>query len=251
METQTKLNKYDFRERMGKWFKWFEPLFNDGDIMEELFMKLKEIGLTKTICPDSKNTFRSFQTMDPEKLKVIFVLLDPYPSIKNKIKVSNGIAMDCSNTEILQPSLEKFYQGIENEYSDGLELNMVKSPSLEWLINQGVMFFNTALTVEANKTGSHTELWRDFMHYFYEEVMSNFTGIIYVLCGKESQKMEKWINPLANYIIKIEHPSFAARQYREWNTEGAFKKINYILRSNNGNDSQINWINLGEEGLPF
>lgn len=249
--TKTKLNKEHFKERMGEWWKYFEPLFDKTDVMEELFDHLKTLGLTKRICPESKNTFRSFQTMSPKNLKAIFVALDPYPTIKNKVVIANGIAMDCSNTGILQPSLEKWYEGIEGEYSDGMDLQMVKDPSLEFFINQGVMFFNTALTVEQGKTGSHTELWQNFMKYFYYEVMNTFTGMIYILAGKESHKMEKWIDPLANYIFKIEHPSFAARQYREWKTEGIFKKINYILRNNNGPESEINWINLGNNEPPF
>jgi len=237
-----KLDIEVFKPKFGEWWRYFEPLFRDTTIMEQIYSQLKSIGFSgATICPEPKNTFRVFTSVPPDKLKAIFVLLDPYPSVKAGKVVATGVAMDCSNTGELQPSLEKFYEGIEETYCKGeMCLEMLKLPSLEYLTEQGIMFFNTALTVEKGKTGSHTELWEPFMKYFYEEVMRNFTGIPYVLCGKDSHKMEKWIDPLANFIYKIEHPSAACRQYRPWKHDSVFKKIDYILKSNTG--EKINWI---------
>lgn len=234
-----------FRLLFGAWAIHFEKLFKETDVMETIYAKLKKDGMPvakggkgKIICPDGLNTYRAFESCPPLGLNIIWILLDPYPSIsKEGIKRANGIAMDCENTGILQPSLEKFYEGIEQEY--GFDVNMIKPASLGYLYTQGNMFLNTALTVEHQKTGSHTELWEPFMKYFYEEIMTLFTGIIYVLCGDESQKLKKFINPLGNYIFEIEHPSFAARQYRDWNTQGIFKKINYILKNNN--NMEIVW----------
>ncbi len=250
MEVQTKLNKELFRERFGEaWWPYIEPIF-ETDIMDNIFSELKEIGKNKIICPASKDTFNSYKVTNPKTLKVVIVAYDPYPAVKNKVIISNGIAFDCSNTGILQPSLEKWYEGIENELSDGLELNIVKDPSLKFFYNQGVMFSNTALSCEVGKTGSHTDLWKPYIQWVYENVLDKFTGLIYILIGKESSKVERWINPLANYIFHLEHPSFAARQYRAWETKGIFKQVNYILRNNNGVESQINWLNLGESGEP-
>lgn len=243
METLTKLNWEIFAPKFGEWSRYFEPLFRDTNVMENIYAQLKAEGREGVkICPDSVNTFNSFLYTSPASLKVIFVLLDPYPSIKNGIKVASGIGMDCENTGVLQPSLEKFYDAIERSEAEGFDLHMLKPASLRYLCEQGVMFFNTALTVPEKKTGAHTELWAPFMKYFYENVMGQFSGMIYVLSGKESQQMKYHITPLSNYIINLEHPSFAARQYRDWNYDGVFKKINYILKNNNGPESVINWV---------
>jgi uracil-DNA glycosylase len=252
-----KLDWEKFEPLFDEWAIHFKPLFEKTDVMDKIYEQLKHIGrprsqggLGRIICPDSNNTFRAFSSCPPSLLKVVWILLDPYPSIhyvnkgtkdEKMIKTSNGIAMDCSNRGILQPSLEKFYEGIEQQYHNGFNLNMLKPASLEYLYNQGNMFLNSALTVEANATGSHTEIWQPFMKYFLEEVMSLFTGIIYVLCGKDSQKLEKYIKfPLGNYIIKIEHPSYAARQHRDWEYEDVFKKIDYILKHNN--NMKMQWV---------
>jgi uracil DNA glycosylase len=236
-----KLNKDRFQPLFGEWWRYFEPLFDDTDIMENIYAQLKKLGKKgKIICPDSDNTFKSFEVTSPTNLNVVWVLLDPYPSMYDDVKTANGIAMDCSNRGVLQPSLEKFYEAIEHSECDGLNLLMEKPPSLEYLYTQGNMFLNTALTVEKDKTGSHTKMWQPFMEYFFSNVMSSFNGMIYVLCGAESSNMRRYINPLGNYIFEIEHPSFAARNYREWKYEGVFKKINYILRNNN--NFEIKWV---------
>lgn len=231
-----------FKPKFGAWAHYFEPLFRDTMVMEEIYRELKEQSRGgEVICPDPINTFRSFELLHPQDVRVIFVLLDPYPQVKNNVKVATGIAMDCSNTNVLQPSLEKFYGALEETYcKDGMCLEMIKDPSLQYIVHQGVMFFNTALTVPQGKTGAHTELWEPFMKYFYTEVMDKFSGIVYVLAGKESQKMGKWIYPMANYIINVEHPSFAGRQYRPWKHDGLFKKIDYYMNGNN--NEKIHWV---------
>lgn len=241
-----KLDKEDFKHKFGEWWRYFEPLFDKTEVMENIYAELKATSMDKkTICPASSDVFNSFLATSPDQLKAIFVLLDPYPQVKKGVRVSCGIAMDCRNTEPIgepiQPSLRKFYEAIEHSEADGLDLKMLHPHSLEYLTSQGVMLFNSALTVVRDKTGSHTKLWAPFMHYFYETVMSHFSGMIYVLCGKESQKMEKWIDPLANHIFKIEHPSHAERQYRPWNYDDIFKKINYIIKHNNGEEMKIVW----------
>lgn len=261
METQEK-KKLDwqgtFKNKFGDWEHYFEPLFRDGEIMEDLYRELKkQKAQGVNICPEPKNTFRTFVATSCKNLKCIFVLLDPYSSVKQGRIVADGVAMSCENTEGLeeiQPSLYKFYQAIEKSESSGLNLAMHFPHSLQYLCNQGVMFFNTALTVPVGKTGAHTALWEPFMKYFYEEIMSKFTGIIYVLCGKDSQKMRKWIMPLSNHIINLEHPSAAARRYGDWEYNNVFKNINYILKNNNGPESVIKWA-LEEysnpDDLPF
>jgi hypothetical protein len=50
------------------------------------------------------------------------------------------------------------------------------------------------------------------------------------------------MTPLTHgYIFKMEHPSFAARENREWETEGVFKSVSKIVKMSNGYD--IDWLN--------
>lgn len=69
--------------------------------------------------------------------------------------------------------------------------------------------------------------------FFLEEVMSGKSGIVYVLAGKVSHRLEKYINPLGNYIYKIEHPAAASHSNTDWKHQGIFNTIDRLLKENN------------------
>jgi uracil-DNA glycosylase len=235
-----------FKESLGKWAELFRP-FIEGPEMYQIYQRLKEDGKKEIICPASENTFRAFQTTDPDQVNVVFLLADPYPRrYKDGTLQSTGIAMDCSNspTGEIQPSLEKFYDGIERDLGGRVE----KSPSLLYLQEQGVMMLNTDLTCKLNKTGSHTRLWEPFQKFFLETVMGS-ERVIYVLCGKSSHRMDRYIYPPANWIFKLEHPAAAAHDDVEWDHQNIFTNINKILRSEN--KSIITWDPKEWADLPF
>jgi uracil DNA glycosylase len=230
-----------FKDKLGDWGDYLKP-FIESEKMDDIYKKLKgDTKKGKKICPDSEDTFNVFKAVPPNKLTVIWVLADPYPWVKNNITVANGIAMDCAKTGICQPSLETFYEGIEQELYSGLNLDYFKDPSLKYLTDQGVMFLNSDLTVELNKPSSHKGVWKEFMKYFLEDILNQyFRGIPFVLAGKNSEAIEAYINPLIHYIFKVEHPAAAVHTYRPWKTDGVFHKINKILKENN--NMKIDWL---------
>lgn len=159
--------------------------------------------------------------------------MDPYAKrYRNRENQAVGIAMSCDNSPDgkLQPSLEKFYEGMEADLKTTVEYNK----SLEYLCNQGVMMTNTDLTCKLNKTGSHERLWEPFQKFFLQEIMGHYTGIVYVLSGKASHRMERYITPVGNYILKIEHPVAASYKNTLWDCQKVFTKTNRILQENKG-----------------
>lgn len=246
---QNRMDYKDFEPLFGDWAEKFKPFIESED-MFKIYKRIKEDAQKETICPNSTDVFRAFSTTNPNRVKVVFSLLDPYPRKykENGKKQATGIAMDCSNSPDgrLQPSLEKFYEAIERE----LKIKIERSPSLEYLHEQGVMMTNTDLTCKMNKTGSHSRLWDPFQKYFLETVMGSKAGTIYVLCGKEAHRLDRYIFPIGNHIFKVEHPSAAARDERAWNTDGLFTKINKIF-TEQGN-GLIFWDKKAwDEELPF
>src|ERR1051326_6100307 len=102
-------------EQFGTWAPKFKP-FIESKEFDAIFKHLKTQGKEGiTICPDSKDVFRSFKETPYEKLRAVFLLQDPYPWIKGGKMVADGIPMSCSNTKVLQPSLELFYRGMEDD----------------------------------------------------------------------------------------------------------------------------------------
>ena len=192
------------------------------------------------ILPDPDRVWQAFHDCPFSKIRVVVLLQDPYPWVKNGIAVANGIAMDCSNTGHMQPSLIKFYEGIEDDLSVP-DNKPYRDCNLRYLSEQGVLLLNTSLTVEKNKPSSHFDLWKPFMKYLMEDIFAmTFKGLVFILCGKNSEYFERFINPLQHYILKCEHPAAAEHQLRPWNHNAVFSKTNRILVAGNGYG--INWL---------
>lgn len=242
------MNYEEFAPKLGDWAESLRP-FIEGPECDAIYAKLKsDRSRGKKSVPLSENTFRAFLETPIDKVKVVWFAYDPYPWVKEvynegkkeEIVVADGIAFSCANIGILQPSLELFYEGIEEDLYKGLHLKMVKDPDLAYLCNQGIMMTNSALTTEKNKVGAHSKLWQPFMKYLLEEVFTKLPGgIIFVLAGKESQKLERWINTLQHHIIKVEHPAAASHADRKWHHDNVFSKINKALKENYG--FEPNW----------
>lgn len=248
--TATKMEYEKFEPLFGDWALKFRP-FIEGEDFFNIYQKLKADSMKEKIYPKSQNVFRSFQKTSTKNLKAIFFLMDPYPrAYKDGTPQATGIPMDCSNSPDgkLQPSLTKFYDAMSKTIGQRVEY----SPNLEYLLDQGVMLLNTDLTVKAGKTGSHSGLWLPFMKYFLEEVLASYPGIYYVLCGKDSEVMKKFINPFAKVTI-LTHPSFANRAGTDWDDKGIFNTINKHVVEQLGEIYKIHWDkrDYDEHKAPF
>jgi len=226
------------------WWNKMKP-FIESEKCDRIYAFLKEEGRRgKKIAPISDLTYRCFLETPLDKVKVIIVGMCPYHSAKNHVLIADGLAMSCSITGQLQPSLEKFYEGVEHDVYNGLCLDGYKNPDLAFLAKQGVLLFNSALTTEFNKAGSHQEIWSEFTHYVLSEALG-YTGIPVIFLGKEAAKFQRSVTPFTHSFI-LDHPAYAARMYSEWDTKGVFKKVNQIIWENNG--FKIDWI---DKELPF
>lgn len=228
VKQEQKLDYEDFKGKLGGWGDLFKP-FIEGPEMWQIYQTLKKDSRYETICPNSSQTFRAFECTKPEDVKVIFYLQDPYPRAYRDGKLqASGIAMDCSNSKEgkIQPSLEKWYEAMDKD----LEKKVERSADLQYLHEQGVMLLNSDLTCKLNKTSSHEGLWEPFQKFFLEEILRS-KKIIYVLCGKGSQKLSRYIQPFSS-VIEVEHPAAAAHMHREWNHNGIFNQINKTLDEN-------------------
>lgn len=231
---------------------WLEPLrkFIESEAMDDLYRFLKEQSkLGKTIIPDAVNVWKSFELCDYEKVRAVVVLMDPYPSVtKDSKKIANGIPLDCSSTNIPQPSLTAWWKQIEGSYYSSLAVDMDLRNDLSYLLKEEhVLLINSSLTVECGKVGSHSAIWKPFMEYLFRILNENKRGIPIILLGASAQKYEKDINPLIHYIKKVEHPVNGPRNGRDWHHEDCFNWCNRILEANNGYG--IRWYrNIGEPG---
>jgi len=230
------LFKNQFHE---SWHVKMKP-FIESEECDKIYAHLKERGRKgHKIAPLSSDTFRAFKETSLDDLKVLIMGMSPYHTFVNGIPVADGLLMGCSVTGRLQPSLENFYNAIEKDVYNGLDLHHVKTPDVSYLANQGVLMMNAALTVEMNKAGSHNKLWEPFIKYLLEDVLAT-TGVPYVFLGKDASVYEKYLPPFS-WSFVISHPVSAAYKNTDWDSEGVFTKVNKILKDNN--NLSINWLN--------
>ena len=207
------------------------------------FLK-KESKRGKKIAPLSPNVFRAFKETSLDNLKVVMIGMCPYHTFKNGSPVADGLLMGCSTTEIRQPSLQQFYDALEIELYEGLNVHAPKSPDVSYLARQGVLMYNAALTTEMNKAGSHIGNWEPFTKYLLEKVLDT-SGAIYVFLGKDAAKYERYLPPMS-WSFPLSHPASASYRDDKWSTEGTFGKINKILKQNN--NLEIDWLDVN---VPF
>jgi uracil-DNA glycosylase len=219
--------------------------FIESEECDNIYKFLKsESQRGKKIAPLSVNVYRCFLETSLDDLKLVILGMCPYHTLKNDMPVADGLAMSCSVTGYLQPSLDQFYNAIEKEVYGGLCLNSEKNPDLTYLARQGVLLWNAALTTEINKAGSHLELWEPFTKYVFENILST-TGVPTIFLGKEAAKFERYTGLFAHNFV-VSHPASAAYKNTDWNSEGVFSKVNKILKE--VNNYEIDWL---DQDPPF
>lgn len=207
-------------EYFGKWFKVIDK--------NELDNVLNIIGKeyrNKLICPTQNNVFKAFELCSYDDLKIVMLGQDPYPQKDIATGILFGNSFDIP-VDKLSPSLEIIKEAVIN-----FEIphnNIIFDHSLESWAKQGILMINSALTVEMNKVGSHTMLWRPFISSLLKNLSINNTGIIYVLFGKQAQTFSPYINKEFNSVLEIEHPAYFARTNTKM-PHLLFKEIDKLL----------------------
>lgn len=214
---------------LGGWAEYLEPVFKTKE-MYDVFSEFKEIRKREIVTPDNKNMFKAFELCKPEDLKLIIVGQDPYPNkYTNGALQATGLSFDCSNSPNgkSQPSLSSFWQGLNNEYGD-----LKDEHDIRYLANrEGILLLNRALSCKLQKTGSLMGKFDFFWKYFFEKVTCHidFQGTPVLLLGKDAFKLEGYIWNIVNPVFKLSHPSNAARNHTNWDTENKFKQIDKYL----------------------
>lgn len=236
----SKFEKY-FHE---SWHDVIRPFIESEDC-DKIYEFLKFEGRRgKKIAPLSSDTYKCFKETPLNEVKVVLLGMCPYHTLSNNQPVADGLLMGCSITKKLQPSLEQFYNALEKDLFNGLNLRRNKHADVRYLAHQGVLMLNSALTTEINKAGSHLKIWEPFIKHVFTEAISK-TGAPVVFLGKESSKFKRYMAPFT-WSFEISHPASASYKNTDWDSEGVFTKVNRILIDNK--KSPINWL---DEDPPF
>lgn len=204
------------------WGLVFQPIIYSKSFQELVYALKKEAEEGRRFTPPIKDLFRAFEECPYNELKVMIIGQDPYP----QLGVADGISFSCSKTMKEQPSLRYIFDYLEMHYSD-----LERNPDLKRWSNQGILMFNTALTVQIGKIGSHYHHWNKFTEFILDCINADKKDLQVALLGK---KAESWQKHLTNQnIYKVAHPASAAYKGGKWKADDIFNKINSALSKQN------------------
>ena len=217
-------------EYFGDWLKVI-----DVQILNRVVKTINNLYQTQSVMPEYKNIFRAFRLCPYNNLKIIFLGQDPYPQRGVATGVLFGNKMD---TKELSPSLEVIKEAC-------IDYTIPHSPiifdvTLESWARQGILMLNSSLTVQENKPGSHSLIWRPFISKLMQNCSKRETGLVYVLFGKEAQSFKPYINSKYNDVLEVKHPAYYARTHTKLPTQ-LFRYINQLMLSRY--DVPIRWYN--------
>jgi uracil-DNA glycosylase len=211
---------------------WYNIL--DNEFSEPYMIKLNNILKNEyskyTIRPNLVNIFRAFRECSYENTKVCIIGQDPYPNEHaNGLSFASDVGVPVS-LRLIFHELEKFY-GFNSE----------RTNNLDYLVKQGVLLLNTRLTTRDSQPNSHKDIgWEIFIIRVIDELLKK-DKIVFLTLGSnafELIRQHKGIEYKKNLFV-CEHPSYAAREERNWKSNDCFKLINHYLDRNNL--TQINW----------
>lgn len=179
--------------------------------------------------PNESDILKAFELCPYEKLQVVILAQDPYPS-----EIADGLAFSCGNSQNgkLQPSLRAIYKAI---YEQKLSIYLNKNTSLENWARQGVLLLNCALTIgvnSQNKSVDHFAYWRNFTNNLLfnisEQTKKENRVLIFGLWGNYAKAKKELIDEQFHIVSEWSHPSPLCRQsFSECTTFALASKIDW------------------------
>ena len=184
------------------WATALEPVEGDIRRMGD-FLRAEHASHHPTL-PSSNNIFRAFQ-LPLDKVKVLIVGQDPYPTPGHPVGLSFCVAPDV---DPIPASLRNIYQ----EMMDDLGLPRPSNGDLTPWVVQGVMLLNRSLTVRAGAPNSHQgKGWEKITEQAIKALNSRHDEsgrplpLVAILWGRNAQSLESLLTNAK--IIKSPHPS--------------------------------------------
>ena len=204
----------------------------DKDYMKHLRAFLRsEKDRGKVIFPHSSLWFNALTTTDLDRVKVVILGQDPYPTPGH----AHGL---CFSVMPEVKPIPKSLVNIYRELQDDLGI-VNQNGNLQAWAEQGVLLLNSVLTVEAGKPNSHQGRgWEQFTDRVIQVLNQQDSPIAFVLWGSYAQKKGSIVNNPHHLILRSPHPS-PLSAYRGFFGSRPFSKVNDFLVKN-GRDP-INW----------
>ena len=211
---------------------WYEQLkiYLESKEFSNLGRQIATLRLNKVIYPSKELVFRAFRETPYDKVKVVLVGQDCYHDGS-----AEGLSFSNGMSDKISPSLRLILEEIDNSYPEWKEdigYGRLDKQDLSRWAKQGVFLINMALTVEEKKAGSHLKLWEPFINFVFSTI-NNKQDVIWILLGKEAQKIKSLITNKTHTILEAAHPAVHCYGGSGFLGSNVFKECNIELELRN------------------
>lgn len=213
---------------------WKNKLTDEFDkpYFQLLVSKVKKAYQTSDVWPKGNNIFKAFDACPFEKLKVVILGQDPYPTPGH----AHGLCFSVPST--VKP-IPKSLNNIFKEIKSDIGTEFPPDGNLERWAEQGILLLNTSLTVRAGEPNSHKEFgWEKFTDAVIRSISSNKTGVVFLLWGSNAIQKSALVDLNKHFVLTSVHPS-PLSAHRGFLGCKHFSKTNEILISQN--KTPIRW----------
>lgn len=176
--------------KLGFWGKPWEG------VQDKLYYNQDQEG--KVFLPHPDNIFKALELTPRDKVKVVILGQDPYPTKGH----AHGLAFSVPpHISPLPPSLRNIFK----EYQNDLGYPTPRNGDLRVWAERGVLLLNSILTVEEGKSLSHAGIGWEKLSYEVVKTLVNKGDVCFVLWGKKAQEYEAACAPCP--VVRSPHPS--------------------------------------------
>ncbi len=194
-----------------------QPYFSD------LVAFVKQEYRTHTCLPKGGEIFNAFNTTPFDKVKVVILGQDPYPTPGH----AHGLCFS------VQDHVKPFPASLNNifkELQDDLGIPVPETGNLTRWAEQGVFLLNTVLTVRAYKPRSHAgKGWERFTSAAIRKISDLKENVVFLLWGGDAKKKISLIDNTKHLILTSGHPSPLSANKGYWFGNRHFSKTNAYL----------------------
>ena len=192
--------------------------------------------------PPRSRIFRAFELTPLERVRVVILGQDPYPTPGHAIGLAFGIEQ---TVEPKARSLLNLFKEIESDLGlDAGKLRQTGSDLTGWA-SQGVLLLNTVLTVDAGQAGSHQGRgWERFTDAVIRSIDAQDAPVVFLLWGRPAQAKASLITNPIHRVLMAAHPSPLSASRGFFGCRH-FSEANHFLQKQTP-PSQIDWGRVTE-----
>lgn len=209
------------------WADALEPVA--GRIAEMGAFLRREVAGGNTYLPAGQHVLRAF-TQPFDKVRVLLVGQDPYPTPGHPIGLSFAVAPDVAP---LPASLRNIFR----EYQDDLDLAAPSNGDLSPWTEQGVVLLNRALTVRPGKPNSHAgQGWEEVTDQAIRALAARNQPLVAILWGSKARSLRGLMPEVPR--VESTHPSPMSAHNGFFGSR-PFSRTNELLRQQGA--APIDW----------